>query len=90
MCEYPMIALMIEITAIAFFAMVAAVTCLFRQAARAPEGYEDSDGFHLGVEPDDSGMALDGSRAMVQAVVVADDNPMPVSIHHGPPAQAAF
>jgi hypothetical protein len=94
MCEYPMIALTLEITAIAFLVMAAAVAYLFRQAARAPKGYEDWDGFHLGEESQahgkTQGRAHRRGRAVVPAIVSADDHAMPVRIHHGPPAHAAF
>ena len=47
MSEHTMIALTLEITAIALLLMVLAVIYVFRQAERAPKGFEDLDGFHL-------------------------------------------
>lgn len=89
-----MIALTLEIAAVAFFLMAAAVVYVFRQAARAPMGFENPDGFHFGTEPatqsaPSKGNAHRRKRVVVPAVVTADDHTMSVQIHHVPPAQPA-
>jgi len=83
-----MFALTLEITAIAILLMVAAVVCVFWQAARSPKGFENSDGFHFGTEPCAHSNAHGRNRAVVPAVVPVDDRPVPVPIHYIPPAQA--
>ena len=88
--EHTMIALTLEITAIALLLMVLAVIYVFRQAERAPKGFEDLDGFHFGPEPHAHGKVRRRKHAVVPAVVTADDRTMPVPIHSGPPAQAAL
>jgi hypothetical protein len=85
-----MIALTLEIAAIVILLMVAAFVYVFRQAARAPKGFENLDNFHCGTEPHARSKARRRNRAVVPAVVTADDSTMPVQIHHVPPAQAAL
>jgi hypothetical protein len=85
-----MIALTLEIAAIAILLMVAAFVYVFRQAARAPQGFENLDSFHFGTEPHAQAKARGWNRAVVPAIVTADDQTMPIQIHHVPPAQAAL
>jgi hypothetical protein len=90
MRESTMIALTLEVAAIGILLVVLAVGFVYRQAARAPKGFENSDGFHFGAEPRPQGITHRRKRALVAAVATADDREMPVQIHHIPPAQAAL
>ena len=90
MSGYTMIVLTLEITVIALLLVVLAVIYVFRKAARAPKGFENSDGFHFGTEPPAHGKARRRRRAVAPVAVNVNDSTMPVQIHHIPPAQAAL
>ena len=90
MSEYRMIALTLEIAAIFLVLMVGAGIYLFRKAVRAPIGYEDLAGFHLGDESPARDSAYHLKRVGPPAIRAAAENTIPDSIHHVPPAQAAL
>lgn len=91
MSESTMIALTLEIAAIALLLMVASVVYVFWKAAHAPMGFEDWGGFHLDAEtPPARGETRRRKRIVAPLVAAATDKTVPEQIHHGPPAEAAL